>query len=56
MKKCDFCEKYDAVNNICCGSVGYSYCRDAAERFLEYMKSTNTHTNNKNININNKRR
>lgn len=49
MKKCDFCSRYDAVDRVCRGCTGASYCEEAAKRFLQFMKGNRTHTKNVNI-------
>ena len=56
MIKCDFCKSYDAPKRRCIGPVGGSACNQAAERFLSFQRSKNshTHTHNKNVNINKK--
>lgn len=49
MTKCDFCSHYDASNRTCRGYTGFSYCEEAAKRFLSFMKGNRTHTKNVNV-------
>lgn len=53
MTKCDFCRQYDPINKRCINRY-LTDCDEAAKRFLEYEKSKNSSTINKNVNINKK--
>ena len=59
MKKCDFCSESPASSNAVCYHNGSTACKEAAERFYNYMMqvaAAQGHTYNKNININDKKK
>ena len=57
MIKCDFCKRYNPLTHKCEKMAGLWYdtsCDDAAKRFLSFLRSKNSRSHTKNININKK--
>lgn len=55
MNKCDFCKCYDPIRRHCVSYVGSGSCEEAARRYVNFVRSKNSRTHTKNININKRR-